>query len=77
MAVGDAYEVQAIVDRREVDGAIEFKVDWGKKWGRAGRYTWEPMENLDCDEKMDAFMMAQAGGSASQEPNKRKRKVRE
>lgn len=48
MAEGEEYEVQAIVDRCEVDGAIEFKVDWGKKWGCDGRYTWEPPENLDC-----------------------------
>ena len=50
------YEVAKIVDfkTKKISGKREFLVRW-KGWGPDGD-TWEPEDNLDCQDLIDKFM---------------------
>ena len=53
--------MQRVVKRRVNKGQVEYKVDWGTKWG-SGRYTWEPPEHLEnAKDKLDDFIAREAG----------------
>merc|ERR1719369_101543 len=45
------YEVERIVDKRDVDGVTEYLVKW-KGWESEEDRTWEPEENLEGSEKL-------------------------
>jgi len=47
----DEYEVEKIIDKREILGNTEFLVKW-KGWENVADRTWEPVDNLEGAEKL-------------------------
>ncbi|KAI1706798.1 chromo (CHRromatin organization MOdifier) domain-containing protein [Ditylenchus destructor] len=45
------YEVEAVVDKRIVDGDVQYKI----KWKGYKRNTWQPEEDLMCDDCINEF----------------------
>jgi hypothetical protein len=75
---GAEYTVDRILDRREVGGQFEYKVDWGPQWSTALRVTWEPAECVkNAPEKVQEFLDRQVGDcGTTAKPQKRARKKR-
>ena len=73
---GVEYTVDRILDRREVRGKFEYKVDWGPQWSTALRVTWEPAECVEnAPEKVQEFLDRQVGDcGTTAKPRKRARK---
>ena len=70
----EEYVVQRVVKRRVNKGQVEYKVDWGTKWGR-GRYTWEPPEHLEnAKDKLDDFIAREAGAGPSTKKGRKRKK---
>ena len=78
-AAAPQWEVEQIVDQKLDGGEQFYLVKWkgvdqnGTPWSQ----TWEPEENLDCDDLVDAFLNSAAsnsGDSAFPEPKSRKSK---
>ena len=78
---GEVYEVEKILDKRKILGKKEYLIKWK---GYDTTYdTWEPVENLACDDKIKEFekkrkasktgdkRKSEAGGK--KEPKKKKR----
>ncbi|XP_035711926.1 chromobox protein homolog 1 [Folsomia candida] len=53
---GEEYVIEAILDKRIVHGKPEYLCKW-KDYGEEDN-TWEPGENLDCPEQIEAFEAA-------------------
>lgn len=53
----DAYEVERIVGQRSRLGRIEYLVQWV---GYEGQDTWEPEDNLDCQQKLEEFVKSKS-----------------
>jgi len=56
------WEVHSIIDKREIDGVVQYRVHWSKCSEEDA--TWEPLENLDnAAELIDAFEVQYAESS--------------
>ena len=47
----DEYEVEKILDKRDIGGLVEYKVKW-RGWDREEDMTWEPADNLGGSEEL-------------------------
>ena len=47
----DEYEVEKIVEKRDIGGYVEYKVKW-KGWEDEADQTWEPADNLAGSEQL-------------------------
>ena len=62
---GAEYTVHKILDRREVDGEFEYKVDWGPQWSTALRVTWELATCLEnAKDKVQEYLDTHASPSS-------------
>jgi len=51
---GEEYEVERIIERRVRKGKTEYLIKW-KGYDNEEDNTWEPQENLDCEDKIIDF----------------------
>merc|ERR1712013_627857 len=51
---GEEYEVEKILERRVKKGKTEYLIKW-KGYDNEEDNTWEPQENLDCEDKIVDF----------------------
>merc|ERR1719266_159186 len=50
----EVYEVEKLLDKRVKKGKTEYLVKW-KGYEDESENTWEPMDNLDCEDKIQEF----------------------
>merc|ERR1739838_788365 len=50
----EEYEVEAIINKRFRKGRTEYLVKW-KGWDNADDNTWEPADNLDCEDAIKEY----------------------
>ena len=51
---GEVYEVEKILEKRMKKGKAEYLIKW-KGYEDESENTWEPVDNLDCDDKIQEF----------------------
>ena len=66
---GETYEVETILDKKIVKGKTQYFIKWKGRWilkcyspptmlpgyEAEEENTWEPVENLDCQDKIKEF----------------------
>ena len=55
----DEYEVEKILEKREIGGLLEYKVKW-RGWDAEEDMTWEPADNLGGSEDLIKMMIMRA-----------------
>uniref|UniRef100_A0A1B0DB90 Uncharacterized protein n=1 Tax=Phlebotomus papatasi TaxID=29031 RepID=A0A1B0DB90_PHLPP len=55
------YQVESIIDRRVKKGRVEYYIKW--EGYSSEENTWEPIDNLDCQELIEEFEAARASSS--------------
>lgn len=83
---GEVYEVEKILEKRMKKGKAEYLIKW-KGYDDEAENTWEPVDNLDCDDKIQEFekkhkasktgdkRKSEAGGK--NEPKEKKKKEKD
>merc|ERR1719273_1553267 len=68
---GETYEVEKILDKKIVKGKTQYFIKW-KGFEAEEENTWEPVENLDCEDKIKEFETKLQKGGDKKGGEKRK-----